>query len=64
MSEPRITYATRPDATHEAEIATLAAVYRIVLSAKTRGRLLDKSGPHDAILRNSKGVSHVNQRPG
>jgi hypothetical protein len=24
----------------------------------------DKSGPHDAILRNTKGGSHVDQRPG
>ena len=29
---PHIAYAPRPDATPEAEIATLAAVYRFVLS--------------------------------
>ena len=48
MSSPRITYAPRPDATPEAEVSALAAVYRIVLSAKKRGRLPDKSGPDDA----------------
>ena len=32
MSSTRITYAPRPDATPEAEIATLAAVYQFILS--------------------------------
>jgi hypothetical protein len=32
MSSTRITYAPRPDATPEAEIATLATVYRFILS--------------------------------
>lgn len=32
MSEPRITYTPRPDATPEAEQSALAAVYRLVIS--------------------------------
>jgi len=31
MSSPRVTYTPRPDATPEAEISTLANVYRFVL---------------------------------
>jgi hypothetical protein len=43
ITSPRITYAPRPDATPEAELAVLAAVYRFVLvdSQSTRG------GSHD-----------------
>ena len=44
---PPISYAPRPDATPEAEVSALAAVYRIVLSAKQKDRLLDKGGPDD-----------------
>jgi hypothetical protein len=50
MSEPRITYAPRPDATAEAQVAALSNVYRFIFDchARKRGRLLDKSGPDDA----------------
>jgi hypothetical protein len=34
MSEPRITYTPRPDATPEAELSALVAAYRIVLGAQ------------------------------
>jgi hypothetical protein len=47
VAEPIITYAARSDAPPEAEISALAAVYRIVLGAKQKGRLPDKSGPDD-----------------
>ena len=47
MGEPAVTYAQRPDATPEAEISALAAIYRIVLGAKQRDRILDKGGPDD-----------------
>ena len=47
MSEPRITYAPRPDVTAETELSTLAVVYRIVLNANQRGRIPYKSGPDD-----------------
>jgi hypothetical protein len=53
MNSPSITYAQRPDGTPETEISGLAAVYRIVLNAKQRDRLPDKSGPDDA-----KGSKH------
>ena len=50
MSSPRITYTRRSDSAQEAEQSALAACYRIILdSAKKRGRLLDKSGPDDAM---------------
>jgi hypothetical protein len=50
MSDPAITYAPRPDATPEAEISALAAIYKLCISshAKKRGHLLDKGGPDDA----------------
>ena len=44
---PRIVYRPRLDASPEAEVSALAACYRIVLSAKGRGRLPDKRGPDD-----------------
>ena len=46
---PRIVYRTRDDATPEAEVAAVAAVYRFIIEgARKRGRLPDKSGPDDA----------------
>ena len=53
MSSPRIAYTPRRDATPEAELSALAAVYRIVLSAKKRGRIPDESGPDDEKERSS-----------
>jgi hypothetical protein len=65
MSSAHISYSQRSDATSESELAALSNVYRFIIhSSSKRGRLLDKSGPHDAILRNTKGGSHVDQRPG
>lgn len=34
MSNPRITYTPRPDATPEAELNALVAVYRLILDSK------------------------------
>jgi hypothetical protein len=48
QSSPSIVYVPRTDATLEAEVSALAAVYQLVLSERTRGRLLDESGPDDA----------------
>jgi hypothetical protein len=45
MSSPYITYTPRSDATHEAEISTLANVYRFVL---------------DSANKNAAGVSRTN----
>ena len=44
-----ITYTPCPNASPEAEISTLANVYRFILDchAKKRGRTLDESGPED-----------------
>ena len=42
-----IAYAPRQDATPEAEIATLAACYRIILDSARKRGLLDKDGPND-----------------
>jgi hypothetical protein len=65
MSSPRITYTRRSDNAQEAEQSVLAACYRIILDSQSkRDRLPDKSGPHDALLRNTKGGSYVDQRPG
>ena len=43
MDSPRITYTSRPDATPEAELDTLAAIYKFVLfnSQARRGGLHD-----------------------
>jgi hypothetical protein len=43
MSSQRITYAPRPDATPEAELAALVATYKFVLF----GSQASKGGPHD-----------------
>jgi hypothetical protein len=50
---PGVAYAPRPDATPEAEISALAAVYRIVLSRKKEAVSPDKSGPDDEKERSS-----------
>jgi hypothetical protein len=53
---PHIAYAPRPDATPEAEIATLAACYRIILDSQSKkDRHLDKDDPNDGT--GTKGVS-------
>jgi hypothetical protein len=36
MNSPRITYTARPDATPEAELNALAAVYRFVLDCRAK----------------------------
>jgi hypothetical protein len=49
VADPAVTYATRPDATPEAELSALAAIYRLVIdSANERDRSRDKSGSVDA----------------
>jgi hypothetical protein len=61
MSGPAITYAPRPDATPQAEVSALAAIYRIALGAKQSDLLLDKVGPDDATLKNEKEVGRVDR---
>lgn len=55
MAEVHTSYIPRPDATPEAELSALAAVYKFCLESHTnkRDRLPDKSGPDDA-----KGSQH------
>jgi hypothetical protein len=65
MNSAHISYTQHAATTSESEVAALSNVYRFLIhSSSKRGRLLDKSDPHDAILRNTKGGSHVDQRPG
>lgn len=44
MSEPAITYAPHPDATPEAELNTLASVYRFVLAKKNAAGVTSTNG--------------------
>ena len=61
MSEPSIYYIARPEATPESELSTLAAIYRIVLSADEWGRLPDKSSPDDAERSLNDGARNIIQ---
>jgi hypothetical protein len=45
MTSPRVTYTPRPDATPEAEVSTLANVYRLLL---------------DSAAKNAAGVTSTN----
>jgi hypothetical protein len=49
VDNPVVSYASRSDATPEAEISALAAIYKLCLEshAQKRGRLLDKDGLED-----------------
>ena len=60
MSRPRITYAPCDDTSTAVEVAALSNIYYFIL----RKKAAPASGPDDAILRNRKGGSHVDQRPG
>ena len=56
MSRPRITYTPRPDVTPQAELDTLASVFRYVLDcyAKTEGRPTT-SGPAEPTQKPERG---------
>ena len=60
MSRPRITYAPCDDTSTAVEVAALSNIYHFIL----RKKAAPASGPDDAIQRNTKGRSHVDQRPG
>jgi hypothetical protein len=47
MSGPIITYVQHSNTAPQSELSALAAVYRIVLTAKQKGRLPDECGPDD-----------------
>ena len=51
---PHIAYAPRPDATPEAEIATLAAVYRFVLDCHAKKEATRPGSPDDPERRSDE----------
>jgi hypothetical protein len=63
-SKVPITYTSRPDATPQAEISTLAAVYEFLLNchAKKAGACPDDTDDTPS-LRNAEEVSHVDRQP-
>jgi hypothetical protein len=63
MDNPRITRTSRADATPEAESNVLANVYRLVLDCHTKQMVAEPDSCNDAaIVSDTKGVSHVEQR--
>ena len=64
MGRPSITYAPRSEATPEAELNVLANVYRFILDCHAKKIAAEPDSCNDiAIVRNTEGVSHVDQRP-
>jgi hypothetical protein len=64
MNSPRITYTSRPDATPEAELNVLANIYRFILDCHAKKIAAEPHSCNDAaIVRNTEGVSDVDQRP-
>jgi hypothetical protein len=64
VNSPRFTYTSRPDATPEAELSALAAVYRFILDSHAKKMAAEPDSCSDAaIVRHTEGVSHVEQRP-
>jgi hypothetical protein len=68
VNSPRFTYTSRPDATPEAELSALAAVYRFILDSHAKKMAAEPTPEPDscsdaAIVRHTEGVSHVEQRP-
>jgi hypothetical protein len=61
MAEPPVAYVPLPDNTLEAEISTLATVYRFVLDCHTKKEAALDSRPNDATER-SKDVSSATQK--
>jgi hypothetical protein len=64
VGRPCITYAPRSEATPEAELNVLANVYRFILDCHAKKMATEPDSCNDvAIVRNTEGVSHVDQRP-
>jgi len=64
VGRPSITYAPRSEATPEAELNVLANVYRFILDCHAKNMAAEPDSCNDvAIVRNTEGVSHVDQRP-
>lgn len=67
MNSSRFTYTARPDATPEAELSALAAVYRFILDCHAKKMAAEPTPEPDvrndaAIVKHTKEVSHVEQR--
>jgi hypothetical protein len=64
MNRPHIIYTPRPDATSQAGLSALAAVFKFVLDCHAK-----KVGAHPGdtddtpSVGNAEGVSHVDRRP-
>jgi hypothetical protein len=61
MTSPRIIYTPRPDATPEAELSTLADVYKFVLDCHAKQEAAPDSRPDDAERSLSDGASDIIQ---
>ena len=61
---PHLIYTQRADTTAETELNALAAVYRFILDCHAKKVAAELDSCNDAaIVRNTEGVSHVDQRP-
>jgi hypothetical protein len=60
--EVQISYTARANATLEAEVSTLANVYRFILDCSANKPSSRQGRRDNAIVRNMKGVSHVDRR--
>jgi hypothetical protein len=63
VGDSRIIYIPRPDATPKAELDALAAAYRFILDCHAKKKAAKSDRCNDAaIVKNTEGVSHVEQR--
>jgi hypothetical protein len=67
VGKPSVTYAPRSDATTKAELDALANIYRFILDCRAKTRVTEPASDPDssndaAMVRYTKGVSHVEQR--
>ena len=68
MSEARIVYTPRPDATPESEVVALASVYRFLLDRHVKKEGVPATAPHSVMKgfetsEKEKGGEHVEQLP-
>jgi len=64
VSSPHISYTPHLDATPEVELAALTACYRFILDCHAKKIAAEPDSCNDAaIVRDTEGVSHVEQRP-
>ncbi len=69
LSNPTIHYIARPDTTPEAELNTLAQIYSLCLQKHCGRKTAAEPTPERdscndaAIVRNTEGVNHIEQRP-